>query len=81
MAPVINSHMVPVDVPELDVHERVKLDGDGRGDADVGAGLADGGLAGGDDESEPSPTEPRLRVVMRKAKWVEKLARRRTGVE
>jgi hypothetical protein len=49
--------VVPVDVPEQRVHERVELHRGGVGgrvDADVGARLAEGGFVGGDDEAEPA---------------------------
>lgn len=48
--------MVPVDVAELEVHERVELDGDVGGgvEPDERAGVADGGGVGGDDEGQPA---------------------------
>lgn len=51
----IQSHVVVVEIPELDVHERVELDCGGVGgcgDVDVQPGVAKGGLVGGSDEAE-----------------------------
>lgn len=58
--------MVAIDVPELHIHERVKLDCGPGGDAYVGPGVTEGGPEDSSvamTKARPPPTEEGLSLV------------------